>query len=153
MNSCPCIQVWPNQTVACLCGICTAHAFPVSIQAFTFPIAFWGLYVNTHHICVCTNTGLKNCICFPRDSKWLICPWLISPWLISPWLICLWLPDSHSSRLWSSQQVPAAVRMHFFTFSVLAFFFSSVADSAGWGTQGRWVMVMYQYTSAHIHKM
>lgn len=48
------------------------------------------------------------------------------------------VPDSHSNRLGSSQLVPAAVRIHFFTFSTFAFFLSSVALSTGW--------------NKHIHK-
>lgn len=43
-------------------------------------------------------------------------------------------PDSHSSRLWSSQVVPAAVRIHFFTFSDFALFLSSVVVSTCWHT-------------------
>lgn len=41
------------------------------------------------------------------------------------------LPDSHSKRLGSSQLVPAAVRIHFFTFSTFDFFLSSVTLSMG----------------------
>lgn len=44
---------------------------------------------------------------------------------------CSHTPVSHSNRLASSQLVPAAVRMHFFTFSTLTFFLSSVTFSAG----------------------
>lgn len=43
---------------------------------------------------------------------------------------CSHTPVSQSNRLASSQLVPAAVRMHFFTFSTLAFFLSSVTFSA-----------------------
>lgn len=42
------------------------------------------------------------------------------------------VPDSHSNRLGSSQLVPAAVRIHFFTLSDLPFFLSSVVFSTGW---------------------
>lgn len=42
-----------------------------------------------------------------------------------------YLPVSQSSKLGSSQLIPAAVRMHFFTFSTFPFFLSSVTTSAG----------------------
>lgn len=42
-----------------------------------------------------------------------------------------YLPVSQSNKLGSSQLIPAAVRIHFFTFSTFPFFLSSVETSAG----------------------
>ena len=71
MNRCPCIQVCTNKTVACLCGIhycifglwkCGEHAFPISTNAFPFPIVFWGGLYFTCITYPWSNTGLKNCM-------------------------------------------------------------------------------------------
>lgn len=50
-------------------------------------------------------------------------------------------PVSQSNKLGSSQLMPAAVRMHFFTFSTFPFFLSSVETSVGLNTDPQ---IIYQ---------